>query len=322
MTNFEAGTLNLRLPVFLSVGECMIEMAPDGMGRYKKGFAGDTFNTAWYSRALLPEDWRVSYMTTVGQDKSSSGMLSFFSDEGINVDHVNRIAGKTVGLYLIDTKDGERSFTYWRRDSAARHLADSKDRLNKAFASAGLVYFSGITLAILTEESRAQLLDALKVARGQGAVIAFDPNIRPALFPVAAQMCEIITAGASMADIVLPSFDDESAAFGDVEPAATAVRYHASGAKLVIVKNAAGDVLISQGGKCTSVAVPQAAEIVDTTSAGDAFNAAFLSSLALGNSAVNSAACAVQVAGKVIAGPGALVRGIEAIANRVGVNNP
>ena len=37
---------------FLSIGECMIEMALQEDGRYAMGYAGDTFNTAWYARRV------------------------------------------------------------------------------------------------------------------------------------------------------------------------------------------------------------------------------------------------------------------------------
>ena len=48
------------------VGECMVELAPAGDGLYRRGFAGDTFNTAWYLRRKLPDDWTVAYGTCIG----------------------------------------------------------------------------------------------------------------------------------------------------------------------------------------------------------------------------------------------------------------
>lgn len=311
MSSLSITSLKLRAPLFLSIGECMVEMAPDANGNHKMGFAGDTFNMAWYARRMLPGDWSVSYLTAIGSDKTSSRMLGFFRSSGLDTSSVQIIPGKTPGLYLIDTKDGERSFTYWRSDSAARRLADDKPVLSAALSGAGLVYFSGITLAILSDQTRALFLAAIAVARGQGAVIAFDPNIRPALFPDTGQIPKIISAGAALADIVLPSFDDELAAFGDSDPAATAVRYHAAGASIVAVKNGADDVLISASGQHTLLAVPKASKIVDTTSAGDAFNATFLSALALGSQLPDAAKKAIQVAQKVIGGPGALVADIK-----------
>lgn len=36
----------------LSIVECMVELADQGGRTFRQGFAGDTFNTAWYCRAL------------------------------------------------------------------------------------------------------------------------------------------------------------------------------------------------------------------------------------------------------------------------------
>ncbi|TKA96061.1 sugar kinase, partial [Cereibacter changlensis] len=108
---------------FVALGEAMVEMAPTGEpGTFAMGFAGDTLNTAWYLRRALP-GWSVDYATCIGTDAVSDRMLGFLEDAGIGVGHVARLAERTVGLYLIELRDGERSFSYWRGQSAARLLA-------------------------------------------------------------------------------------------------------------------------------------------------------------------------------------------------------
>jgi len=123
---------------FLSTGECMVEMAPTAVGDYSLGFAGDTLNTAWYARQLLDQEWGVSYLTAVGEDAISDRMVNFIAAAGIETDLVQKRSGCTVGLYLIQLDDGERSFAYWRSDSAARRLANDPARLEAAFAAAFL----------------------------------------------------------------------------------------------------------------------------------------------------------------------------------------
>ena len=49
----------------------MIEFAPDGKGGWQMGFAGDTFNTLWTLRALLPADSRTDYVSAFGDDDFS-----------------------------------------------------------------------------------------------------------------------------------------------------------------------------------------------------------------------------------------------------------
>ena len=169
----------------VSVGECMVELSGAGQGLWRQAFAGDTFNTAWYLRALMPADAQVAYLTCVGQDAISQAMVDFIAGAGIGTGCISRHPTRAPGLYMIDLKDGERSFTYWRDSSAARCLADDPDHLARCLLGADLVYFSGITLAILTPDRRRDLLAALAAS---GARVAFDSNMRLRLWSDADEM--------------------------------------------------------------------------------------------------------------------------------------
>lgn len=292
---------------FVSIGECMVEMAPQPDGHYAMGYAGDTFNTAWYARACLPPGWQVDYLTAVGQDAVSDRMVDFMAAAGIGTAHVTRANGRTVGLYLIQLQGGERSFCYWRSASAARTLADDPVSVADALSGAHLAYSSGITLAILEPAARAHLAKALTRARAAGTRVAFDPNLRPRLWPSEAAMCEAITQAAGLADIVLPSFEDEARHFGDATPEATAARYHTAGAATVVVKDGAGEILYSDPNGQQRYSPPPISPVVDTTAAGDSFNAGFLAAWATGQGAAAAMAAGAAVAGRVIGARGALV---------------
>ena len=293
----------------VSIGECMVELAPTGDGHFALGYAGDTFNTAWYLRRLLPEA-AVDYLSAVGEDAVSARMLDFLASEGIGTTHIRRLRDRSVGLYLIQVDRGERSFAYWRSTSAARNLADDPKVLAAGLAGARLAYLSGITLAILAPEPRAALLSALRVARAAGTLVAFDPNIRPALWPDADVMRRALTEGAAHADIILPSFDDEAQHFGDATPEATARRYAAAGAGLVVVKDGPNPVVSLQAGVLETHRLPApAATPVDSTAAGDSFNAAFLAVWLQDKPLAQAVSAGATLAAKVIAAPGALVRG-------------
>ncbi|MFN3824948.1 MAG: sugar kinase [Pseudorhodobacter sp.] len=292
---------------FVAIGEAMVELAPtDQPDRFGMGFAGDTLNTAWYLRRALPGGWSVDYLTAVGTDAVSGRMLDFLAGAGIGTDHVARLPDRTVGLYMIELKDGERSFSYWRGQSAARRLAEDPARLSAGLAGAGVIYLSGITLAVLDGDGLGNLQTALKAARQGGAVIAFDPNLRPRLWPDAATMCRVIMGTAALSDIVLPSHEDEATHFGDADLAATAARYAGAGAGLVVVKNGGGEILTVDAGSAVSHAPETVARVVDSTAAGDSFNAGFLAARLTGADLSASVRAGARLAAHVIGHRGAL----------------
>ncbi|MDP3526260.1 MAG: sugar kinase [Hoeflea sp.] len=292
---------------FVSIGECMVEMAPSGDSTYRLGFAGDTLNTAWYAKRTFGADWDVAYLTAVGDDGISRHMTDFIGDAGIRTDLIREVPGKTVGLYLIQLQDGERSFAYWRSDSAARRLAHDPAVLKAALAGAGVVYFSGITLAILPAGDRTVLLDAIAQARRNGATVVFDPNLRPRLWDDLETMREAVMAAARVSDIILPSHDDEARFFGDPSPDATASRYAQAGASLVVVKNGAGEIVSLERGEIGRHDPVRADGIVDTTAAGDSFNAGLLAAYLERGDLAEAIGAGAGLAAYVISRRGALV---------------
>ncbi|MEL6966702.1 MAG: sugar kinase [Pseudomonadota bacterium] len=266
----------------LGIGECMVELAPAERGLFEVGFAGDVLNTLWYAQAAFSgaagAAWQTGFFSQVGQDDLSNQMMDFIEAGGVDCNFVQR-SNRRPGLYMIHLNAGERSFSYWRGESAARHMLNEPSLLDKALNASGAVYLSGITLAILSPAHRAILLDRLAIARQQGTIVAFDPNIRPSLWETEQTMRETIMAGAAVSTLVLPSFDDEAAAFGDTNPEATANRYAASDGHTIIVKNGGGAVTVKASGSGDSVLeieTPPVGNIIDTTAAGDAFNGACL----------------------------------------------
>lgn len=285
----------------------MVELAPAGAAAtYGMSFAGDTFNTAWYLARLAP-GWQVEYLTAVGTDSISDAFMVFAAEAGVGTQHMARRPDHGLGLYLIELAEGERSFHYWRDTSAARTLADDEDQLTQSLQGADIVFFSGITLAILSEAGREVLFDAISEAQAGGAIVAFDPNIRPRLWSDPEEMRGAIMEAALSSEIVLPSFDEEALHFGDKDPAATVARYLSAGATSVVVKNGGGDVHYSCGGDAGAYSPPPVGELVDTTAAGDSFNAGLLANLIAGKSPAEAVAAACAVSGQVIQARGALV---------------
>ena len=292
----------------LSIGECMAEFSPDEqLGKFNLGFAGDTFNTAWYI-ANNHADVNSAYFSKVGDDELSDQMLKFMSDNQVDTTYITTVAGSTIGLYLISLVDGERTFSYWRNKSAATFLGQNVDDVGNAMKKQDMIYFSGITLAILDQNSRENLFSCLKSARRAGKKIAFDPNLRPKLWNDKKEMCDVIMAGANLSDIILPSFEDEATWFLDADPMSTLARYQNVGAETVVVKNAGDPVSFwSQHGTGTYL-VESVEKIIDSTAAGDSFNAEILVGLLREIPLADAINNAANLAKKVLMGQGALVK--------------
>lgn len=266
----------------LAVGEAMVELAPVGEGQYRRGFAGDTFNTAWHMAQALQGRAKVGFATRVGLDRISDAFVAELAADGLDVSVIGRDPVRILGLYLIELNGVERSFHYWRDTSAARGLASDAGVLAQAFVGVGLIHLSGITLAILPPADRETLFAALAQARAGGARVSFDPNIRPRLWSSMDEVRQTIPQALALTDIALPSFDDEAAVWGDATPEATIARFASAGVAEVAVKDGAGPVSVLSDGAVTTIPTPEVHGIRDTTGAGDGFNAGYLSARLLG----------------------------------------
>ncbi|RPE71675.1 2-keto-3-deoxygluconate kinase [Pacificibacter maritimus] len=294
----------------LTIGECMVEMAPDGHGKYAMNFAGDTFNTAWYAQRCLAahSDYSVGYLTRVGTDKTSQKLMGFLADANIKTDTITPVSDRTVGLYMIELDNGERSFSYWRDTSAAKLLAADPDLLDRAFTGDQILLFSGITLAILSPEHRQNLLESLAKARAAGSQVVFDTNIRPRLWENSAATKTWLAKAAQIADVMLPSFDEEEDMFGDKKPQDTAQRYRDLGAHTVIVKNGAHEMYAWAKGEGGMSISPERVSPVDSTAAGDSFNAGYITARMLGANLEDSLRSGMTLSANVVQHRGALVR--------------
>lgn len=289
-----------------SVGECMLELSGGADGTWRMGHAGDTFNTLWALRALTPDDTLADYISAFGDDPFSSEQKSFFAAHGIGTGASPVIEGGRPGLYAIALDGAERSFTYWRSDSAARHLADDPQALRKSLSDRSLIYFSGITLAILEESARANLIEAIAQARESGSRIAFDPNYRPRLWSSPEKARAATEAALAVSDIALPTLPDEAQLYGDTDKKATAQRLRRAGVNEIAVKDGSDPTHLSCESAETAIPAIEVARPVDTTGAGDSFNGAYLAARLAGDRPEEAVRRAHRVAAAVIQVHGAL----------------
>jgi 2-dehydro-3-deoxygluconokinase len=290
-------------------GECMIELSrsSDGGAGWQQGFAGDSHNVAVYLARLGGD---VAYMTAVGQDEYSAEMRGVWAKERIARDLVLTHRDRIPGLYAIRLDDqGERSFTYWRGQSAARAFFDcpGAEAALEAAGAAALLYLSGITLSLFDDAERARILALAATVRAQGGLVAFDSNYRAKGWSDAAAARQAMTSFGAQAHILLPTFEDDAALFGDASPEACAARWRALGAQEVAVKLGAHGCLVSAGETLCRVAGERVDAVRDTTGAGDSFNAAYLAARLAGSDPFAAAASGNRLAAAVVQHSGAIM---------------
>jgi 2-dehydro-3-deoxygluconokinase len=134
-----------------------------------------------------------------------------------------------------------------------------------------------------------------------------DGNYRPRGWPSAGQARETIKRFWSLSDIALPTFDDEAQLWGDADPQAAADRLFALGVREVAIKLGPAGALAGRAGTLTTVAPSGAIEPIDTTGAGDSFNAAYLAARLRGHPIEAAARAGNTLAGVVIRHRGAVV---------------
>lgn len=301
------------MPVSVTViGECMLELSQEGEGVNlpscaSLSYGGDTLNTAVYLSRLGVE---THFLTALGADPFSQSMLSSWMQEDVCCDHVVQLSGKLPGLYSINTDcDGERSFHYWRDNSAARYLFQDAELLKAKLEEIGseYLYLSGITLALFSEFALIVLFDFLRQYRSKGGKVIFDSNFRRVLWKNDCNANTVFSKMREYTDIALPTYDDEIALNPELTKAECLDLYKQAGVSEVVLKcGTEGALLSNQSGEKT-IALENIVKAVDTTAAGDSFNAGYISAFVQGHNTIESIKQGQKLAATVVAQSGAII---------------
>lgn len=301
-------TLNIAV-----IGECMVELQRQN-NHIRQGFGGDTLNTAVYLARMMPADRnQIHYITALGTDHFSDMMLDTWDHEQIDTRLIQRLADKQPGLYFIETDDqGERSFTYWRNDAAAKYWLESPqtETILQQLLQMQVIYLSGISLAILSPASRQRLFDFLTTFRQQGGRVVFDNNYRPRLWTSREETQSCYQTMLQLTDIAFLTLDDETELWGEESIETVVQRTQQAGVSEIVVKRGSQPCLIALPGQpwqeVPALKVP-GNKVVDTTAAGDSFGAGYLSARLQQRSAIDSARQGHLLASTVIQYPGAII---------------
>ncbi|WP_158768712.1 sugar kinase [Paraglaciecola sp. L1A13] len=289
------------------IGECMLELREGNDGVMHQSFAGDAYNTAVYQKRAFPEQ-EVYFMSAIGQDVVSEKLRQHCEQASLNNQYLSQKSKQNPGVYLVQTDEyGERSFLYWRENSAARELMRyvDEDTIESLYDS-DLVFFSGISLAVIHPKERPAFWAMLKRLKEQGVTLAFDPNYRPRLWRSPKEAQEQFHLAYELTDILLPGIDDFSQLYGLTELSDILEFCQPYGIHELVIKNGSNSVYCQLGSNLIHLPIAPVDHVVDTTSAGDSFNGVYIGARLAGKEIEHAVSLASKAAAIVIQYPGAI----------------
>ena len=275
----------------------------------KLNFGGDVLNTALYYSRL---GGNASFLTALGDDIFSKQLISLWESENINTSEILILKNKVPGLYAIETDNsGERNFHYWREEAPVKDLFDniSIKKLNNYIEEYKYLYFSGISLSRWNEKQLNIFCNWLeKFKNTLDKEIIFDLNYRPKCWVNNQQTKKYLNKILPFVTMIITTFDDEILLFNDKNHNETLSRYQKYNIETVIIKDGAKPITVFNKNKVNHVKNKIIVEKpIDTTSAGDSFNGAFLACFNVTQNIKKSIDFAQSVAVEVISHQGAII---------------
>lgn len=280
MTNAcDTQTLPRKSGTIFSLGELLVDLIPVDLGG-RIDQAGTLFKTASGSAgifacaaAALGGD--VAFLGKVGQDSLSRLAYDTVRASGVDMSHVVTSSEGQIGLAFIEyLPDGTRNYEYYRTHSVGS-LYRPDELAVDALASACALHFPGMLLE-LSPELRETSLAAARLAKQNGVLLSFDPNIRFDLNR--SDSLRRLVSVIELADVVAPTLTEGRMITGKTATGDILRALHAMGPRIVALTQDKDGAVLSYDGMvaiCDGIDVP----VVDPTGAGDTFAAALIVAL-------------------------------------------
>ena len=289
-----------------SIGEAMIEISNIKNSLYNQSFAGDTLNFCNY---LDKKKLNAFFLSAIGKSEINQSLLDFVKSKKISTKYIKQINQFEIGLYLIKNKDnGEKQFFYWRDESAAKHYFNNIDFLNlyKELKNFDYIYFSGITLSIIHISKLNNFIKLLKLLKRKKIKIVFDFNIRPSRWNKK-NLNIFLDSVLKFVDICFLSGEDMNYWKN---------KNNIKSYEQIVRKYKLKHSIFRKNAKFTYVFLNKTRyvfknkllkTVVDTSGAGDGFNAAYLSNFIVNNDPVLALKAGSSLGSKIVMKKGAIV---------------
>ena len=289
-----------------SIGEAMIEISNVKNNLYNQSFAGDTLNFCNY---LDKKKLNAFFLSAIGKSEINQSLLDFVKSKNISTKYIKQINQFEIGLYLIKNKDnGEKQFFYWRDESAAKQYFNNIDFINlyKELKNFDYIYFSGITLSIIHVSKLNNFIKLLKLLKSKKIKIVFDFNIRPTRWNKK-NLNNFFDSVLKFVDICFLSGEDMS-----YWKNKNGIKSYEQIVRKYKIKHS----IFRKNAKFTYVFLNKnkyvfknklLKKVVDTSGAGDGFNAAYLSNFIVNNDPILALKAGSTLGSKIVMKKGAIV---------------
>lgn len=261
---------------------------------------GSAANTA---AALARLGVECRFVGTVGDDSYGRFAAASLAEGGVDTTSLSTVAGApTVMVITAVRPDGERLIYVWPPTGGA-HGALQIETAVAAVPAANWLHVSGICLRL--SPARDAVLAAMEQAQAHNVPVSFDLNLRLENWGWHDGFRSVVEAAVVRSDVVMGDAMDEIVplARSSDDPVEAATLLAADGRVVIARLGAAGAVACSADG---TVSVPGfAVNVVDTTGAGDAFNAGFIAARTVTRDVAEALRWGNAVAGLAITQPGA-----------------
>lgn len=279
------------MPQVLSLGELLVEvMRPavdqplDEPGQFVGPFPSGA--PAIFIDAVARLGMSCGFIGVVGDDPFGRCVLRRLKADGVDTRHVRVVLHRITGIAFVSYRsDGSRQFLFHLPQSAAA-LLSPEDVREDYLHDVRALHITGSALSI-SESAREACYRAVRLCKQHGALVSFDPNIRPELLgvDVVRMLCEPVLQSC---DILLPSGAEATMLTGDADEETACCNLVAKGVPIVVLKRGAkGCVVFTDQHRVEIPAYPVTE--VDPTGAGDAFAGGFVVAMLRGMSVTEAA---------------------------------
>ncbi|MGM0754286.1 MAG: aminoimidazole riboside kinase [Bacillota bacterium] len=259
----------------ISLGEALIDFIPldEQNTTYQKSPGGAPANVAV---GLARLGARSTFLGKVGEDVLGRFLQDTLKDYGVRINQMLLTPDVRTGVvFVTNGEDGERSFDFYIDPSADRFL-QMDDIDEEDFVSHKILHFGSISM--ISSPAKEATLHAVKVAKENGLLVSYDPNLRLGLWNSEENARETIKSMLSEADVLKISEEELEFITGEKEIEAGVAKLKSYTIPFLIITMGAEGSYVYVGDARQYVPAMKV-KAVDTTGAGDAFVSGILHSI-------------------------------------------